>query len=377
MTTPFSWHQSLSNLGKALRIYFALWAFCLVASILYPFLPNYCGYSHKIGDMLLLTGSVFFQYLLLYQCWKQIPSDIARTTPGKAIGYLFIPLFNLYWMFVAYDGLIKDMSKALQRRGIQFPINKKLGSLYCELWLFVLPVCACQWVGDAPTSVVLLSITSAIFIVGGLALLINLFVLIGFLRTIKNGAIALLECSEEFSDIPASEYQRASASPSVKESIFVTVSIIGTLCLVFFLFQFSNDRTTSILLMHFAAERGDAEAQAIIGDIFYNSESILDKATSVEWYRKAAEQGHARAQFMLGLCYHNGEGVLENKEEALNWFRKGAEQENKDAQGMVGWCYVFGEGVPEDKAEGIKWLRKAAEQGHEGATELLRKLEKE
>ena len=36
-----------------------------------------------------------------------------RTTPGKAVGFLFIPFFNLYWVFTTYVGLAKDWNRVM------------------------------------------------------------------------------------------------------------------------------------------------------------------------------------------------------------------------------------------------------------------------
>lgn len=58
---------------------------------------------------------VVFACILLYRYWAVIAQHGARTTPGKAVGFLFIPLFNLYWMFVAYHGLAKDIDAYLDR----------------------------------------------------------------------------------------------------------------------------------------------------------------------------------------------------------------------------------------------------------------------
>jgi hypothetical protein len=46
--------------------------------------------------------------IFVYKMWTVVPSSAARTTPGKAVGFLFIPIFNLYWMFVALWGWAKD-----------------------------------------------------------------------------------------------------------------------------------------------------------------------------------------------------------------------------------------------------------------------------
>jgi hypothetical protein len=56
-----------------------------------------------------------FAMILLYRYWAVMQPYSKRTTPGKAVGFLFIPLFNLYWMFVAYHGLSKDIDTYLDR----------------------------------------------------------------------------------------------------------------------------------------------------------------------------------------------------------------------------------------------------------------------
>ena len=67
------------------------------------------------GDLLFLMVSNFFDILafvvlavLIYKMWIAIPSNIGRTTPEKAVGYLFIPIFNLYWWFQALWGWSQD-----------------------------------------------------------------------------------------------------------------------------------------------------------------------------------------------------------------------------------------------------------------------------
>ena len=35
----------------------------------------------------------------------------ARTSPGKAVGFMFIPFFSLYWIFVCYHGWAQDWNR--------------------------------------------------------------------------------------------------------------------------------------------------------------------------------------------------------------------------------------------------------------------------
>jgi hypothetical protein len=108
--------------------------------------------------------------ILLYQLWKLIPEDIARTTPSKAIGFWLIPFFNLYWNFVAIKGLGEDMNATLEQHGVEDQVNARSGSTFC-----ILVLC------------------SLIPFIGALCGLISIFVLFSFLKSVKNGAIVLLE----------------------------------------------------------------------------------------------------------------------------------------------------------------------------------------
>ena len=59
-----------------------------------------------------------------------------RTTPGAAIGLLFVPFFNLYWVFQAIWGFAKDYNQFIQRHGIKAAgIPEGLFLAYCILCL--------------------------------------------------------------------------------------------------------------------------------------------------------------------------------------------------------------------------------------------------
>lgn len=83
------------------------------------------------------------------------------------------------------------------------------------------------------------------------------------------------------------------------------------------------DYKTALNVWMPAAEGGDAEAQANVGQIFergLGGEPNYEAA--IIWYTKAAEQGNSRAQFNLGTLYEQGLGVEKNKLLALNWYRQ-------------------------------------------------------
>jgi hypothetical protein len=53
--------------------------------------------------------------VLFHKMWASIQDGYARTTPGKAVGFFFIPIFNIYWAFQAIWGFAKDYNNYLKR----------------------------------------------------------------------------------------------------------------------------------------------------------------------------------------------------------------------------------------------------------------------
>jgi hypothetical protein len=74
-----------------------------------------------IGLPAVIAGTVL-GYILLYRSWLLIQDGNARTTAGVAVGFCFIPFFNLYWIYVAFVGLSKDMNSYCRERQIAAPV---------------------------------------------------------------------------------------------------------------------------------------------------------------------------------------------------------------------------------------------------------------
>lgn len=69
-----------------------------------------------------------------------------------------------------------------------------------------------------------------------------------------------------------------------------------------------------------AAERGNADAQALLGALYAQGQSVpQDYGEAVKWGHKAAEQGSVTAQLLLALIYAEGKGVPQDHSEALKW----------------------------------------------------------
>jgi hypothetical protein len=59
--------------------------------------------------------------VFVYRMWAAIQDGHARTTPGRALGLMFVPLFNIYWAFQILPGFATDYNKLLVRHRLNLP----------------------------------------------------------------------------------------------------------------------------------------------------------------------------------------------------------------------------------------------------------------
>jgi len=68
------------------------------------------------------------------------------------------------------------------------------------------------------------------------------------------------------------------------------------------------------------AERGDADAQAGLGYLYFKGLGVRQSyAIAADWYARSAEQGQPGAQFFLGSMYFYGDGVERDFVQAYAW----------------------------------------------------------
>lgn len=90
--------------------------------------------------------AVVFSCIILFHLWSLIPKETAKTTPGRAVGFLFIPLFSFYWNFVAIHGLATSLNVETNKLNIaDKKVNEQLSLAFCivaiaSAVLFELPV---------------------------------------------------------------------------------------------------------------------------------------------------------------------------------------------------------------------------------------------
>lgn len=88
-----------------------------------------------MGFITSLMGLGFFWWFVCVG-WNALQVDGARTTGAQAIGFMFIPLFNIYWIFVVFAGLGKAMEKShYDRIGTSAPLTRGLGLAQSIIWV--------------------------------------------------------------------------------------------------------------------------------------------------------------------------------------------------------------------------------------------------
>jgi predicted Zn finger-like uncharacterized protein len=70
--------------------------------------------TFAVGDILLIC-SVLIELGLIYKMWAAIQDGRASVSPGKAVGFLLIPIFNIYWALYMLVGFAEDYNSFVNR----------------------------------------------------------------------------------------------------------------------------------------------------------------------------------------------------------------------------------------------------------------------
>jgi hypothetical protein len=112
-----------------------------------------------VAGLLSLYAAVVF-CRMIYKMWAVIQDGCARTGPGKAVGALFIPFYNLYWMFQVFPGFATDYNAFAERHALNLPrLSTSVFTAYAVLCLFA----AIPYVGllFVPAALVVLLVMTA------------------------------------------------------------------------------------------------------------------------------------------------------------------------------------------------------------------------
>jgi len=74
-----------------------------------------------MGFVQFLIVQMIYTFVILWKMWSSIQDGNAKTTPGKAIGFLFIPFFNVYWIFQVWGGFPRDYNNYVDRHRLAVP----------------------------------------------------------------------------------------------------------------------------------------------------------------------------------------------------------------------------------------------------------------
>jgi type II secretory pathway pseudopilin PulG len=74
-----------------------------------------------LAFLFLVVFDIILYCLLIYKMWSAIQDGHARTTPGRAVGFLFIPFYGLYWIFVVFRGFALDYNALIERHHLNLP----------------------------------------------------------------------------------------------------------------------------------------------------------------------------------------------------------------------------------------------------------------
>jgi hypothetical protein len=70
-----------------------------------------------MGVLLIVYGAAVM-CAFIYRMWVAIQDGHARTSPGRALGFLFIPIYQFYWVFQAFPGFAKDFNAFAARHSL-------------------------------------------------------------------------------------------------------------------------------------------------------------------------------------------------------------------------------------------------------------------
>jgi len=73
----------------------------------------------------LLIAAIVFGAMLVYRMWHTLRESEPRVLgAGKAVGFLFIPIFNIYWIFIALTGYSEQLRRVCEvkgYKGVKYP----------------------------------------------------------------------------------------------------------------------------------------------------------------------------------------------------------------------------------------------------------------
>lgn len=109
---------SSSGLIVFIILHHVAWAISLVFTIM-SLVDSHDATLWMVFSIFFSIPAAVFYALILHRAWSSVQDGVTSVPPGKAVGFCFIPFFNLYWNFVAHVGLVKEINRIAEARGRQ------------------------------------------------------------------------------------------------------------------------------------------------------------------------------------------------------------------------------------------------------------------
>lgn len=107
----FHHNASSENRNRFSTLYFNIFYFAsvglgLIGSLFLGSAMIFFAILFGIAQCIAIPASIFAS-ILLYRCWTVANAEQKQSSPsaGQAVGFLFIPFYNIYWAFVAFPQL--------------------------------------------------------------------------------------------------------------------------------------------------------------------------------------------------------------------------------------------------------------------------------
>ncbi|WPJ94387.1 DUF4339 domain-containing protein [Coraliomargarita algicola] len=94
-----------------------LWMSIATACSLGSNISSFVFYRNKNDSLEIILSipsivAIIYACILHYKCWQAIDESSRVTTPGKAVGLMFVPIYNFYWAFITWPKLVGGLRKS-------------------------------------------------------------------------------------------------------------------------------------------------------------------------------------------------------------------------------------------------------------------------
>ncbi|MBW8041375.1 MAG: DUF4190 domain-containing protein [Planctomycetes bacterium] len=174
-----------------------IWEVTQVLGMAYPQLRPIFQMLRTPASLLTILSSVV-TFILIYKMWAAIQDRGARTSAGKALGFMFIPFFNFYWLFEVYWGWTKDYNRIPESDDVELPLMPEgIGLAVCVLPLLSMCLMFASFFGGSWKSFAEAAAVNVVFQASMLISLVNTILMAILFSKICDGINALVDAGLE------------------------------------------------------------------------------------------------------------------------------------------------------------------------------------